>query len=514
MPAARINMRKLKDALRLKFEGRQSHQQIAAALGISKGVVTKYVGLAVAARLDWPQLAVMDEAALERRLLPAPRPSDIYAVPDWGRIHQELRRKGMTLSLLWEEYCAEVGERHSTEHPVKPWRYSQFCENYRRFAKSLKRSMRQNHRAGEKLFIDFAGPTIGLTDGGRASIFVAAMGASGYCFALATPAQTAADWLGATAAALNFYGGVPELIVPDNPRALVSQANRYEPVLTESALDFARHYGCSMLPARAYHPQDKAKVELSVQLVERWILARLRKQRFANVQQVNEAIAPLLTYLNERAFQKLPGCRASAFAQLDAPALKALPAQSWEWAVFKTVRVHVDSHVQFEGHFYSAPNALVGQVLELRVTANVVEMLHRGQRVASHARCAHKGGYTTVAEHLPERHRQHAQWSPERLEQWAQRIGSACAQTVHLMLERQRHPEHAYRACLGLLSLGKRFGDKRLEAACAMARELGTTRFTHIRDILVNRRDLIEPSATSTWNSPLHAHVRGPGYYQ
>jgi transposase len=257
--------------------------------------------------------------------------------------------------------------------------------------------MRQSHRAGEKLFIDFAGPTVELTDGERASIFVAAMGASGYCFAMATPAQTAADWLGATAQALAFYGGVPQLIVPDNPRALVTQANRYEPKLTESALDFARHYGCSMLPARAHHPQDKAKVELSVQLVERWILARLRKQRFASVSEVNEAIAPLLTYLNERAFQKLPGCRASAFAQIDAPALMALPAQPWAWAVFKTVRVHVDSHVEFEGHRYSAPNALVGQVLELRVTAHVVEMLHRGQRVASHMRCALKGGFITVA---------------------------------------------------------------------------------------------------------------------
>jgi transposase len=456
----------------------------------------------------------MDEACLERLLLPAPRPSDIYAPANFGRIHQELRRKGMTLALLWEEYCAETADLFSADHPVKPWRYSQFCENYRRFAKSLKRSMRQIHRAGEKLFIDFAGPTVELTDGQRASIFVAAMGASGHCFATATPAQTAADWLGATAQALAFYGGVPQLIVPDNPRALVAQANRYEPQLTESALDFARHYGCSMLPARAYHPQDKAKVELSVQLVERWILARLRKQRFASVSEVNEAIAPLLKYLNERAFQKMPGCRSSVFAQIDAPALMALPTQPWEWAVFKTVRVHVDSHVEFEGHRYSAPNALVGQVLELRVTAHVVEMLHRGQRVASHMRCAHKGGFTTVAEHLPERHQAHAQWTPERLVSWGERIGLACAQTVQLMLERQRHPEHAYRACLGLLSLSKRYGDQRLEAACAMARQVGTTKYIHIRDILVNRRDLLEQTPSSEWSSPVHAHVRGAGYYQ
>ncbi len=338
-------MRKLKDALRLKFDGGLAYQQIADALGISKGVVTKYVGLAVAAGLDWRAIVAMDEAALERRLLASPRPSDTYAQADYGRIHQELGRKGVTLMLLWEEYCAQVGDEHSADNPIKPWRYSQFCENYRQFAKRLKRSMRQIHRAGEKLFIDYAGPTIALLAGGqevgRANIFVAAMGVSGYCFCLATPAQTACDWLGATAQALAFYGGVPQLIVPDNPRALVTVADRYEPALTQTVQDFARHYGCSVLPARAYHPQDKPKVELSVLLVERWILARLRKHQFTSVQEVNDAIAPLLHWLNQRAFQKLPGSRASVFAQIDAPALMALPGQPWEWAVFKTVRVHI-----------------------------------------------------------------------------------------------------------------------------------------------------------------------------
>ena len=178
------------------------------------------------------------------------------------------------------------------------------------------------------------------------------------------------------------------------------------------------------------------------------------------------------------------------------------------------MRVHVDSHVEFEGHRYSAPNALVGQVLELRVTAQAVEMLHRGQRVASHMRCAHKGGFTTTPEHLSERHQAHAQWTPERLVSWGERIGLACAQTVQLMLARPRHPEHAYRACLGLLSLSKRYGDQRLEAACAMARQVGTAKYTHIRDILVNRRDLLEQTPSSEWSSPVHAHVRGAGYYQ
>lgn len=518
MPAVRINMRKIKEVLRLKFEASLSHQQIASALGISKGVVTKYVGLAVAARLDWATVESMDEGSLERRLLALPVPSDTFVRPDYAQVHRELSGKGVTLMLLWEEYCAQVGEQYSPDNPIKAWRYSQFCENYRQFAKRLKRSMRQVHRAGEKLFIDYAGPTLPLYEGeqevGRANLFVAALGVSGYCYCLATPAQTTVDWLSATAKALDFYGGVPQLIVPDNPRALVTVADRYEPKLTQTVQDFARHYGCSVLPARAYHPQDKPKVEMSVLLVERWILARLRKQRFASVQQVNEAIAPLLSWLNQRAFQKLPGSRASVFAQFDAPALNALPRQAWQWAVFKTVRAHIDSHVEFEGHRYSVPNALVGVQLELRVTAQAVEVLHRGERVASHMRCAHKGGYTTVVEHLPARHQHHAQWSPERLMDWGQRIGVACAATVEKLLKRQSHPEHAYRACLGLLSLSKRYGQDRLEAACTLALSLGTSKYTHIRDILVNRRDLLQASTAPEWTAPAHAHVRGANYYQ
>ena len=514
-------MRKLKDALRLKLVRGQTHQEIATALGISKGSVTKYTGLAASAKLDWPTIEAMSESALERRLF-GDASATTFARPDYGRLHQELRRKGVTLMLLWQEYSAQIGEaycgdEHCAERPLKALRYSQFSENYRQFAKRLKRSMRQVHRAGEKMFIDYAGPTIALfergVEVGRANIFVAAMGASGYSFALATPRQTAGDWLGATACALAFFGGVPQLIIPDNPRALVTVANRYEPLLTDTVLDFARHYGCSVLPARAYHPQDKAKVELSVLLVERWILACLRHHRFASIEEVNDAIAPLLTRLNQKLFQKLPGSRASAFAQLDAPALNPLPTQPWEWASFKTVRVHIDSHVEFEGHRYSVPHALVGLALEMRITAHAVEVLHRGERVASHMRCVHKGGYTTVVAHLPANHQAHAQWTPERLIAWGERIGVACAGVVAKMLDRQRHPEHAYRACLGLLSLSKRYGERRLEAACTIALSLGTSKYTHIRDMLTNGRDQVQPSAAE-WKSPSHTHVRGPHYYQ
>jgi transposase len=374
--------------------------------------------------------------------------------------------------------------------------------------------MRQIHRGGEKLFIDFAGPTIALADGARAHIFVSAMGASSYTFACATERETMADWLESTARALTFYGGVPALIVPDNPRALIADANRYEPRSHDTVLDFARHYGTSFLPARPYHPQDKAKAESAVQIVERWIIARLRHQRFASVGEVNQAIAPLLQRLNERPFQKLPGSRVSAFAQLDSPALSPLPALRYELATFKPVKVHIDYHVEIDLHRYSVPHALVGQSLEARVTRTTVELLHRGQRVACHARSSQAGKFSTVNEHMPAAHRAHREWSPQRLIDWGQRIGPATAEVVTRQLAEHKHPEHGYRACLGLLSLAKRYGRSRLEAACMLVLQLGACKYRHVRDILANNRDQSAPAPAGDWVSPDHTHVRGPGYYQ
>lgn len=500
-------MRNIKDVLRLKYAGDISHERIAIALGVSKGVVTKYVGLANAAGLSWEQIEPMDEAQLYSRLVGSVATPSAFILPNYGLIHQELRRKGMTLMLLWEEHVEQYGQEQTH-------RYAQFCLHYREYAKSLKRTMRQIHRGGEKLFIDFAGTTVGLRGGDRAHIFVAALGASSYTFACATARETMADWLGATAKALTFFGGVPQLIVPDNPKAMIAHANRYEPRANETVQDFARHYGTSILPARPRRPQDKAVVESSVQVVLRWIVMRLRHRQFDSVDDVNEAIAPLLERLNNKPFQKLPGSRASVFAAVDAPALQALPAQPWEFAVFKTVKVHIDYHVEFEGHRYSVPQALVGQVLELRVTQTALEVLHRGQRVAAHKRNAHKGGFTTVAAHLPAAHRAHLEWSPDRLIHWGQSIGVATGQTVVRLLQERKHPEHGYRACLGLLSLGKQYGHPRLEAACQIALELGTTKYSHVRDILASKRDQMQPANTPDWTSPQHAHVRGPSYYQ
>ena len=500
-------MRKIKDVLRLKLDAKLSHEQIATALGLSKGVVTKYVGLAAAAGLDWLTVQGCNDTELERQLLVTPQKLRDHVQPDFARMHHELRRKGMTLMLLWDEYRADYAQSQT-------YSYSHFCVNYRCFAKQLKRSMRQIHRAGEKLFIDYAGPTIALSDGNRAHIFVAAMGASSYTFACATLRETMADWLGSTASALSFYGGVTQLIVPDNPRALISDANRYEPRSNDTVLDFARHYGTSILPARPYHPQDKAKAESAVQIVERWIMARLRHQQFASVHEVNLAIAPLLKHLNEKPFQKLPGSRASTFAQLDAPALLPLPLQSYEMAHFKTVKVHINYHVDVDRHHYSVPQALVGQVVEARITSSVIELLHRGQRVASHVRSSVVGEFSTVPAHMPAAHRAHMEWTPQRLIHWGQSIGPATAEMVERLMAENKHPEHGYRACLGLLSLVKRFGKPRLEAACMLALQIGACQYRHVRNILLNNRDQSAPVTSDDWISPEHAHLRGPGYYQ
>lgn len=507
MPKQRMSLPMIKDVIRLKWHARLSHESIATTLKISKGVVAKYVGLASAAGLDWETVQDWSEQRLSTALLPRSTAAQPFVEPDWGRIHRELDRKGMTLMLLWQEYV--------TAHPEqRTWRYTQFCEHYKAFTSRLKRSMRQHRRAGEKLFIDFAGPTVGLSDGSRAQVFVSAMAASSYVFACATPAQRLDDWIEAMVRALHFYGGVPQLIVPDNARAVIATPDRYEPRANDTVLDLARHYGTSVLPARPRTPRDKATAESSVQVVTRWVLARLRHERFDTVAQVDAAIAALLPSLNERPFQKLPGSRASVFAELDAPALMPLPAQRYELARFKTVKVHIDYHVEVEAHRYSVPHALVGQTLEARITRHALELLLRGQRVAAHARNDRRGGYTTVEAHMPAAHRAHLEWTPQRLIDWGQRIGLSCGELITRLLQTYKHPEHGYRSCLGLLSLSRRYGETRLEAACERALALGTWRYRHVRDLLANQRDLATETTASDWISPAHANLRGPGYYQ
>ena len=508
MSTRTLTMRSIRELYRLKFEAGLSHERIARALTISKGVVAKYVRLAESAGLGAAELLTLPEDELVQRLRPARPPPARHVQPDYAVVHQELKRKGVTLMLLWEE--------HGAAHPgASTYRYSQFAQRYRDFVARLRRSMRQIHRAGEKLFVDYAGQTVPYGDiGGRAQIFVATLGASSYTFACATPRQTLADWIGSLVRAFEYIAGVPELVVPDNARALIADPDRYEPQASATLLDLAAHYGTAILPARPYRPKDKAKVEQGVQVVERWILARLRHRRFATVTEVDVAVAELLTDLNSRLFKRLPGSRRSAYAALDRPALRTLPATRYELARYWPAKVNIDYHVVYEYHYYSVPHALVHAEVELRVTTHHVEVLYRGKRVAGHLRCAQRGGYTTLPDHLPAAHRAHLEWSPRRLIRWGETIGPSCAAVVSRILETRPHPEQGYRACLGLLRLAEQHGPARLEAASSRALALGAPSYRSVKAILRNKLETAPLNAQVDWMAPDHDHVRGPKYYQ
>ena len=394
-------MRKIREVLRLYFAAALSIRAIARSLGTSPSTVGDYLRRAKVAGLSWPVPESVDDTGLERRLFPAPPSSRTERpLPDWSEVHRELRRKSVTLSLLWQEY--------KETHP-EGLQYSWFCDQYRAWAGKLDLVMRQDHRAGEKLFVDYAGQTVPVvvreTGGVRqAQVFVAVLGASSYTFAEATWTQTLQDWTASHVRAFEFIGGCPELVVPDNLRSGVSRAHRYEPDLNPTYHDLARHYGVAVLPARVRRPRDKAKAEVAVQVVERWILAALRHRTFFSLVELNAAIAELLERLNTRPFRKLPGSRRSQFELLDRPALRPLPDSPYVFAEWKAVRVSMDYHVEVDGHYYSVPHALVRRQLDVRLTARTVECFHRGQRVASHVRSPAKGRHTTAAEHMPEKH--------------------------------------------------------------------------------------------------------------
>jgi transposase len=506
-------MSKIRRTLQLLADSGLSTRQVAAALSISKTTVSEIAMYARDAGVDWPLASTLSDDELQARLYPPPRPRSTHRrEPDYPALHQELKRAGVTLQLLWEEYRAGAGEQ--------AYRYSAYCEKYRAWAKRLKRSMRQIHPGGERLFVDYAGQTVPVVDAAsgeirRAQVFVAVLGASNYTYACATWQQTAADWVGAIIAALAFIGGVPRLLVPDQPRALIANPDAYEPVTARLMQELGEHYDVAVLPARPGRPQDKAKVEVGVQVVERWILARLRNRRFFTLAELNAAIASLLVDLNQRAFKKLPGCRRSAFETLDAPALKPLPATAMVLAQFKPARVNIDYHVAFEGHYYSVPHPHVGAAVELRITASTLEVLLRRQRIAAHTRSARVGGFTTVAEHMPASHRAHRQWTPAKLIAWGQRIGAATAAVVRWQMEHRPHPEQGYRSCLGLMRLARQYGDERLEAACARAQSIRAPNYRSVKSILECGLDRQDTALLGGAASPMPSHdnVRGPGYY-
>jgi transposase len=503
-------MRRIREILRLKNECGLSHRAIAQVCGVGLGTVSEYLQRAERRGLVWPLPAELDEAALEARLFGAPTATRGRAVPDLTRLHQELKRVGVTLHLLWEEY-REV-------HP-DGYGYSQFCEYYRRWAKKLKPSMRQQHRAGEKSFIDFSGKRLQLIDGRTGEetpveLFVAVLGASSFTYAEATPSQQLHDWISAHCRMAEYFGGTSELWVPDQLKSGVTRSCRYEPGVNRSYQELASHYGAVVLPARPGKAKDKAKVESAVLLAQRWILARLRNRSFFSLEELNAAILELLEDLNRRPLQKLGVSRHELWERLDRPALKPLPAARYALAQWAPCRANIDYHVEVEHHPYSVPYQLRGEELEARYTASTVEVYFKDKRVASHAR-RYDHQPSTLAEHMPSSHRAHAEWTPSRLIHWAEKSGPATGRLVAGILSSRPHPEQGYRACLGLMRLGRRYGAPRLEAACERAEHLRSYSYRTVKNILTSAQDRLpfthEPSGDDP--TPTHDNIRGAGYY-
>lgn len=505
-------MRKAREILRLKHELGLTNRQIGRSVHLSHVAVGKYLQLAKEAGIHWPLPPDLEDEQLKDLLYASEKPETQAARPlppmEW--VHTELRKKGVTLQLLWEEY--------HREHP-DGYGYTQFCEYYKRYRSHLEPALRKTYKAGEQMFVDWAGQKLWFRDADElrpAHLFVAVLGASNYTYAEAFESTQLPCWVQAHTNAWEFFGGVALLTVPDNDKSAVTRACRYEPGLNPTTQEMAEHYGTVILPTRPGKPKDKAKVEAAVLNAERRILAALRDQRFFSLAEVNGAVGRELEQLNRRPFKKLPGSRAELFETLDKPALKPLPAQRYELAEWRKAKVNIDYHVQVDNHLYSVPYRLISQEVEARLKRQTVEIFHRGKRVAMHARSHRKGGFSTDAAHRPKAHQRHLEWSPGRLVQWAGTIGEHCSGLVEQLLQDRPHPEQGYRSCLGIMRLGRRYGSQRVEAACRRARALDACSYQSIKSILetnLDRQPIPEqPSSRSAVKQ--HANVRGAEYYE
>ena len=510
MPKPRLPVRKIKEVLRLKWELGLSERRIVASCDMARSTVADYLRRAQGAGLSWPLPEDLTDEALQRRLYPPIERLDdsVRPLPDWNVVHQEMRRKGVTLRLLWEEY--------RSLHPGS-YSYTRFCELYQAWRGRLHPTMRQLHKAGEKLFVDYAGLTVPVRDVSgekrEAQIFVASFGASNYTYAEATWSQQLEDWIGSHVRAFAFFGGVPEVVVPDNTRTAIRDACYYEPEVNPTYADMAAHFGVAILPTRVSKPRDKAKVENAVQGVEQRILAPLRHTEFLSLADLNEAIADRLAAYNEAPFQQLVGSRRSQFEVLDQPVLRLLPKTPYRFARWKKARAGVDYHVAVDGHFYSVPYAYLKRKLDVRITETTIECFYRGNRIASHARSLRSGAHSTVRDHMPSAHRRYAEWSPQRLLSWSAKIGPETTALIKQILASRPHPEHGFRASMGIMRLARNYGDQRVEAACRRALVIGSPTYKSVASILRNGLDQTELPLDNEATAIEHDNIRGPDYY-
>jgi transposase len=505
-------MRKIKELLRLHHIGLTQHQ-IARSCAISQSTVSDYLKAAEAAGICWPDIADQDDAQIEQALFANMRAAPAkpqHPPPDFAAIHHELQtNRHVTLHLLWQEYREANPDRY---------RYSRFCELYNRWLRRQDVVLRQQHRAGEKLFVDYAGDTIPVYsstgEARAAAVFVAVLGASSYTYAEATWTQSLPDWIGAHIRAFEFLGGLPEIVVPDNLKSGVTKPCLYEPDLNRTYQEMAAYYGVAVVPARVRKPRDKAKAEAGVLLVERWIMAALRKRRFQNLADLNGSIGDLLERLNNRPFRKREGTRRSQFESIDKPVLRPLPAERYEFGQWRTARVNVDYHIEFERHYYSVPYQLTGQQVEVRASTSTVEIFHRGVRVSSHPRSAVPHRASTLPDHRPKAHQRYLEWTPSRLIEWAQTVGPATAELFETIMAAKPHPEMGYRSCLGVLRLGKEHSLERLEAAARRAVALRACSYQSVKSILARNLDRVPVATPATDRAPVsHPNIRGAEYF-
>ncbi len=513
MARDRLSMKKIKEILRLKTSCGLSCRQIARSCEVSRPVVSEYLEKAGQAGLiSWEEIAVLSEEELEMKLnikaeIVHVGPSK--AMPDYAEVHKELRNKHVTLTLLWQEY---------KEEEPGGYEYVQYCNLYRAWKEKQDYCMRQEHKGGEKLFVDYCdGITITDKESGekqKTELFAAVWGASNYTYAEASLSQDLYCWTGSHVNAVEYFKCVPHIVVPDNLKSGISKPCRYEPLINESYKDLGRHYNFAVIPARVRKPRDKAKVEAGVLIAQRWILAALRHRQFFSLVELNVAIAELLEKLNGRLMRKLKVSRRELFEQIDHPNAKALPERAWEYCEWKKARVNLDYHVQAQDHYYSVPCRLVHSTVDLRITAAAVEVFWKGERIASHLRSLNKFKHTTVKEHMPKAHQEHAQWTPERIIEWAGKTGPWTALLVKTMLESRAHPEQAYRSALGIIRLGNKAGMDRVENACRRAVEHRSCSYKSVRSILDKGMDRCGHDAQPQLTLPVvHENIRGSGYY-
>jgi transposase len=513
MANRRLSMRKIKEVLRLKQEQGCSNIQIAKSCNIARSTVRDYLSRAKAAGLSWPIVPELDDTALEDLLFPIQPipPSSHRQMPPMGYLFRESKKKGVTLQLLWYEY---------KQGNPDGYQYSQFCHLYRQWVKKLDVTLRQQHRAGEKLFLDYAGQTVPIIDPKtgeiqEAQIFIATLGASNYTFAEATLSQGLPSWIRSHIHAFEFFGGIPHILVPDNLKAGVTNPCRYEPEINPTYQDLAEHYGTTVIPTRPGKPRDKAKVESAVLVAERWILAALRNHTFFSLAELNKTTREKLSELNNRRFQKLNTTRKELFETLDKPALKPLPAHPYEYAEWKKARVNIDYHIEIDHHYYSVPYQLVREQVDVRITSTTLEVLFKNRRLASHKRSYQQGGFTTLKEHMPKSHQRYLHWTPSRIIRWAAKNGPMTRELITQILKSRPHPEQGFRSCLGIMRLTKSYSPERIENACARALHIRAFSYKSVESILkkgLDQQPLLFGQTEKT--TPLfHNNIRGKHYY-